>query len=240
MKVVVSIFYLLGLIVYGQETIVEPVKVPSNYNQITRIQSSKTEQIHCKIVSVTAPHLIVAINDPDYHAKKVYKKAYDDYVTESDDGKILVIEGYPQIETAAVGQKLDLLVSEAGTIVKARYDHPVTLELWTCVNPEKVNARLQKISDQINQEIQNENNKKAVAKAQAIAQQKTNANTAALKSNQEAAAKGDAYGLLRMGERYLKGDGVEKDLAKARQYLQRAAENGSATAKDELSKLDSK
>jgi hypothetical protein len=60
---------------------------------------------------------------------------------------------------------------------------------------------------------------------------------AALKANQQEADKGDAYGLLRMGERYRDGDGVEKDLAKARDYLQKAADAGSSTAKEELTHL---
>ncbi|MGO9477046.1 MAG: tetratricopeptide repeat protein [Limisphaerales bacterium] len=66
---------------------------------------------------------------------------------------------------------------------------------------------------------------------------KKHAADVALKSNQDAAAKGDAYGLLRMGERYRDGDGVEKDLAKAREYLQKSADAGSPTAAEELSKL---
>ena len=64
------------------------------------------------------------------------------------------------------------------------------------------------------------------------------AKVAALKSNQDQAAKGDLYGLLRMGERYRDGDGVEKDLAKAKDYLTKAAAAGSPTAADELSKLN--
>ena len=58
-----------------------------------------------------------------------------------------------------------------------------------------------------------------------------------LKANQDAAGRGDAYGLLRMGERYRDGEGVDKDLAKARDYLQRAADAGSPTAADDLKKL---
>ena len=45
---------------------------------------------------------------------------------------------------------------------------------------------------------------------------------------------------MRMGERYRNGDGVEKDLSKAREYLQKAADAGSPTAKEELSKLETK
>jgi TPR repeat protein len=80
--------------------------------------------------------------------------------------------------------------------------------------------------------------KQAQAEAQAkAAEQKKNTEEIALKSNQDAAAKGDAYGLMRMGERYRDGDGVEKDLAKANEYLQKAADAGSTTAAEELSRL---
>ena len=59
-----------------------------------------------------------------------------------------------------------------------------------------------------------------------------------LRLNQDQAAKGDPYGLLRMGERYRDGNGVPKDLAKARDYLSRAAAAGEPSAADELSRLD--
>jgi len=56
--------------------------------------------------------------------------------------------------------------------------------------------------------------------------------------NQAQADKGDSYGLLRMGERYRDGDGVPKDLNKAREYLTKATAAGSPDAADELSKLN--
>jgi len=59
----------------------------------------------------------------------------------------------------------------------------------------------------------------------------------ALQANLAAAAQGDAYGLLRMGERYRDGEGVEVDLKKAREYLEKAAAAGSPTAAEELSAL---
>ena len=71
---------------------------------------------------------------------------------------------------------------------------------------------------------------KADAKKQAVTDR-------VLKSNQDLADNGDAYGLLRMGERYRDGEGVTKDLAKAREYLARAAAAGSPTATDDLKKL---
>lgn len=76
----------------------------------------------------------------------------------------------------------------------------------------------------------------ALAKMKAAATKKAAADKA-LAANQAAADKGDAYGLLRMGQRYRDGDGVDKDAAKAKDYLQRAATAGSPTAADELKKL---
>jgi TPR repeat protein len=59
-----------------------------------------------------------------------------------------------------------------------------------------------------------------------------------IKWNQEQADKGDPYGLLRMGEFYRDGNGVPKDLDKAREYLTKASAAGSPGAADELSKLN--
>jgi hypothetical protein len=60
----------------------------------------------------------------------------------------------------------------------------------------------------------------------------------ALAFNQSQADKGDPVGLLRMGERYRDGDGVSKNLDKAREYFNKASAAGSPTATDELSKLN--
>ena len=59
----------------------------------------------------------------------------------------------------------------------------------------------------------------------------------ALAANEASAAKNDPFGLLRMGERYRDGDGVPKDLGKARAYLTRAANAGEITASNELAAL---
>ncbi len=59
----------------------------------------------------------------------------------------------------------------------------------------------------------------------------------ALAFNQAQADKGDAYGQLRMGERYRDGEGVEKDLAKARDYFTKAAAQGNAEAAGNLKAL---
>ena len=57
--------------------------------------------------------------------------------------------------------------------------------------------------------------------------------------NQDLADKGDAYGLLRMGERYRDGDGVAKNLPKAREYFTKAVAAGSPSAQEELDSLPS-
>lgn len=81
--------------------------------------------------------------------------------------------------------------------------------------------------------------KKLKDEAKAAEDAKKRAITArVVKDNQEAADRGDVIGLLRMGERYRDGNGVERDLAKARDYLQRAAAKGSDSAQDELDLLN--
>jgi hypothetical protein len=76
----------------------------------------------------------------------------------------------------------------------------------------------------------------AAAKTQAD-RKKATGDAATLKFYQEQAEKGDAYGQYRMGIRYLEGDGVPKDLAKARDYLSKAAAQGNKEAAAELAKL---
>lgn len=77
----------------------------------------------------------------------------------------------------------------------------------------------------------------ASAEAKEKKQERQRIAGAALKYNQELADKGDAYGQLRMGERFLTGDGVEKNETKAREYLKRSADQGNETAKAVLEKM---
>jgi hypothetical protein len=75
------------------------------------------------------------------------------------------------------------------------------------------------------------------ARKAAVAARQAASDAALLKSHQELAAQGDAYGLLCMGERHLSGDGVEKSQAIARKYLEQAAAKGSAAAARALDQL---
>jgi hypothetical protein len=59
----------------------------------------------------------------------------------------------------------------------------------------------------------------------------------ALKFNQEQCARGEAYGELRMAERYRDGDGVETNLLKAKFLFMQAADQGNEMAVKELTAL---
>ncbi|HEV2691704.1 MAG TPA: hypothetical protein VG347_02295 [Verrucomicrobiae bacterium] len=108
--------------------------------------------------------------------------------------------------------------------------------LWTyfALNRAKVNAQAGQ-SSPLPPVMKEETDFQIAAKARE--KQRTIVLSKALQANQEAAAQGDAYGLLRMGERYRDGEGVEQDLVKARDYLKKAADAGSPTAADELAAL---
>jgi hypothetical protein len=121
------------------------------------------------------------------------------------------------IETAA----LNLTPSEEKAINDAKLE----------ANMKQAEANLAEENLQVFlQKIEDDNNRATLAKQSALAK--------VVKWNQEQADKGDSYGLLRMGERYRDGDGVNRDLKKAREYLTKAANAGSATGADELSKLN--
>jgi hypothetical protein len=82
-------------------------------------------------------------------------------------------------------------------------------------------------------------NQIAAVKSAAAQKKKADA-VAALKWNQDQAAAGDAYGELRMGERYRDGDGVEKDITKAREMFSKASSQGNKDADEALKNLPSK
>jgi hypothetical protein len=67
--------------------------------------------------------------------------------------------------------------------------------------------------------------------------EKKSSQDAVIKFYQDKAAAGDATSQRRLGLRYIKGDGVEKDLAKGREWLVKAAAQGDTEAADELKKL---
>jgi hypothetical protein len=73
-----------------------------------------------------------------------------------------------------------------------------------------------------------------------ISESKDAVDARVLKSQQELADQGDRYGEYRMGLRYRDGDGVPKDLVKARELLQKSAGQGYPDAAAELAKISTK
>lgn len=73
----------------------------------------------------------------------------------------------------------------------------------------------------------------------AIASNKSKTDAKVLAWHKELADKGDAYGEYKMGLRYETGDGVDKDVDKAKDMLGKAAAQGNSDAASELSKLTS-
>lgn len=140
--------------------------------------------------------------------------------------RLVAVTNFPSVGNATVGQNVAMRMFKIG-VFRGFEGKPI--DLYDCgvryvpppLTPEQIAAR---------------EKAKADAKVKA-AEQKKKAAEIALKSNQDAAAKGDTFGLLRMGQRYRDGDGVEKDLVKAKEYLQKAADAGSPTAAEELSKF---
>jgi TPR repeat protein len=126
----------------------------------------------------------------------------------------IIVQNYPHMEELAVDQRITLLMQKVGTIQGLNEDGTLAvgevLELWDFYAPPIPT------SEQIAAAQAAQDKTKADSKARAIAQKKL----------------GDGR-----GERYRDGDGVEKDLTKARDCLQKASAAGSPTAKDELFKL---
>jgi len=178
-----------------------------------------TRTLHGEVLAVYSNRFMFEVNEP----------ARPDI-----DGKLIIIQNYPSMDSLANGQKLSFPAQNIGTIQGLNEDGTLAigkvLELWDYYTPPVPTP------EEIAAAKAAQEKARADAKIKS-AEQKKLAEARALQSNQAAAAKGDLFGLMRMGERYRDGDGVEKDLGKARDYLQKASDAGSPTAKDELSKL---
>ncbi len=150
-------------------------------------------------------------------------------------GNQIILANYPALEILTIGKTIDFAARKIGTIRGLKSDGTDSsrvLELWEYYTPP------QPTPEQIAAAKAAQEKAKADAKAK-IAERKKAGEYAALKFNQDSAAKGDSFGLMRMGERYRDGEGVEKDLVKARNYFEKsfAADTNNFIAKEELSKL---
>lgn len=162
-------------------------------------------------------------------------------------GKKIIIRDYPDEENPAVGKTISFIAMQIGT---SEYNGD-RFELWDLgVPPTEAELKTlqadietrQRAAQKDFEEQQRAAQKKLDDQRRAAAEKadaaKKSMQDNVLKWNQQQADKGDAYGLLRMGERYRDGDGVPKDLTKAREYLSKAIAAGSPDAADELSKLN--
>lgn len=165
-----------------------------------------------------------------------------DVGTEKVLGRKIIIQNYPVKENPAVGKTISFLAMQTGT---SEYNGD-RFELWdlgttpTADDFRKLKAEADAQQKAAQKELDEQRRiaaEKADAAKKAIQDKKMAVAAKVLKSNQDAAEKGDSYGLLRMGERYRDGDGVTKDLTKARDYLTKAAAAGSPTAEDDLKNL---
>jgi TPR repeat protein len=140
--------------------------------------------------------------------------------------KIMAITNAPNYESLANGSKVNERAIHIGTVT----ENGETYELWDCgaiyVPPPPTREQV-KVAEE-------------AAKTQRAAAElaKKNASEKTLKWNQDQAAVGDAYGQLRMGERYRDGDGVETNIVKARAYFMQSSAQGNATAAEELHELE--
>lgn len=155
-----------------------------------------------------------------------------EYLPENYQGKYFALTNYPKVDSLAYQQRFGCYGNKIGIYQFNSTDGviPIDLYSWTPIpdwaDPEKIEA---------------EKAAETVAKAKAAADKKEAAKEtgeeAALKWNQSEADKGDAYGELRMGERYLHGEGVETNFAKAKEYFTSAAAQGNLSASNRLEQL---
>jgi hypothetical protein len=155
----------------------------------------------------------------------------------------IVIYNYPEPNSLTIGK---ILNSYPCMQVENFHSGRVSYEAYDCGVPDTIENRKKAGLPVPTQEQIDADQKLAAEKAsaaqklvveKAAAAKKANQEKI-LKWNQEQADKGDSYGLLRMGERYRDGDGVPKDLGKAREYFTKASATGSPDAADALSKLN--
>jgi len=190
---------------------IKPYHAANYTNQINLGIRSAPFNLRGQVEAVYSTRFLLELNEP-----------------ESENGKEIIIQNYPRMESLAIGQRLAFVAQKIGTIRGAMEDGAPAggevLELWEYYIPPPPPPP--PTPEQI-----------VAAKAKVAADKKAGEEKG-LKYNQELAAKGDPYGLLRMGERYRDGDGVPKDLAKARDCFTKAVAAGSPSAADELSGLD--
>jgi|GEM_PF-1100464 len=149
--------------------------------------------------------------------------------------KWVVIYHYPEPKSLVTGQ----VISPICLKVDNYFTNGLSYEAYDCGTPPTLDEfnKFKADFEERQRAAQNQLNEQRRISAEKAAAAKKVAQDKVLKFNQDLADKGDAYGLLRMGERYRDGDGVPKDFTKARDYLTKAAAAGSPSAEADLKNL---
>jgi hypothetical protein len=151
-------------------------------------------------------------------------------------GKKFILRNYPESLSLTVGQTIQFTAMRVGT---SDYNGD-TLELWdygTKPTQDELRKRRDEEAERQKAAARELAEQRRAAAGKAAASKKAT-HDKVLKWHSEQAEKGDSYGLFRMGEHYRDGDGVPKDLSKAREYFTKAVNAGSPAATDALSKLN--
>jgi hypothetical protein len=198
-------------------------------SEIHRIEFGKTENINCEIVRVYPKYIAVMVNDPNYHLNFTPSGPI------SEDGKILIIENYGNMDQAAQGQVIHLHIKQIGTIKSTSGDAKV-FELWHCITwqdeqEEEKDAAKRMADNQAMIDKQKENQTKAEqAKIYAL-------QAKAINWLKPQATNGSASAQCSLGLHYLNGQGCETNREQAIYWLTQAANQGDQEASNKLASL---
>ena len=197
-------------------------------------QSSSAERMGLVVGGYSAPRTVLSSRETEVPTQKLFLKNFPDMGTVAEGKRVSVYALL--VDTVDVGgRRLECwdcgLPDTAENRKRAAIPIPTPGQI-TAAQEETATAL--KELDERSRAAQQE---AAEAQAATAANKKAAADAATLKFYQERAEKGDAYGQYRMGLRYLKGEGVPKDLDKARDYLSKAAAQGNEDAAAELARL---
>lgn len=215
-----------GILVQQFRTEVEQVYGPR--------KSSSAERMGLVVGGYSAPRTVISSKETQVPTQTIFLK------------------DFPEMQTVAEGKRVSVRALLAGTVDVAGR----RLECWDCgladttenrrmagipvPTPEQIAAAQEEIATalkELDEPRRAAEQRAAEAAAAAKAAKAKQASDAVLQLDQEKAAEGSALYQYRMGRRYLTGNGVEKDLAKARELLEKAAGQGNQDAATELAKL---
>ena len=149
----------------------------------------------------------------------------------------IIVLNFPKPESLVSGGGIDCVCMRTTNYVNSDGISFVTYDCGTKPTQDEFRKWRDEEADRHHAAKKELDERRRVAAETAAAAKKA-AQAKVLNWNQEQADKGDPTGLLRMGELYRDGNGVPKDLNKAREYLTKAANAGSPDAADALSKLN--